>query len=82
MKCPVTFLNVNRIPDLLEESVKAAPPHALTTASRIRPSREGSDWTEIRYHPFCACSGQFLARGFRPFAGRRRQFSHLMFLWV
>src|ERR1035441_9749982 len=64
-----TFLNVNRIPDFLEESVKAAPPHAHTTASRIMPSREGFDWTEIRYHPFCACIWQFLARGFRPDEG-------------
>src|ERR1017187_9792137 len=35
-----TFLNVNRIPDFLEESVKAAPPHALTTAFRIMSRRE------------------------------------------
>jgi hypothetical protein len=62
--------------------VKAAPP--MPTPRRLESGQpEGVfDWTEIRYHPFCACIWQFLARGFRPLAGRRRQFSHLLSLWV
>jgi len=40
MKCRSHSLNVNRIPDFLEESVKAAPPHALTTAFRIMSRRQ------------------------------------------